>query len=83
MSLLTALSRLWRCSLGATAIEYALIAGLVAVVLLPGLIWLRGFQERVAEGLNAKLDPAAAAAVIDARRDFRAPPPEVRDRQGK
>jgi Flp pilus assembly pilin Flp len=82
MSILVAVSRYWNCRVGATAIEYALIAGLVALVLVPGLLWLRNLQDQVGQKLNAQLDPAAVAAVIDARRDFREPPRDARDHQG-
>jgi Flp pilus assembly pilin Flp len=78
--MLAALSRYWRCWVGATAIEYALIAALVVLVLAPGLLWLRNRQEELSQKLNAQLDPAAAAAMIDARRDFREPPRAARDR---
>jgi len=80
MAVFAAFSRFGRCPIGATAIEYALIAGLVAVVLVPGLLWLRDWQQELGQEINAKLDPAAAAAVIDARHDFREAPPEARDR---
>jgi Flp pilus assembly pilin Flp len=82
MSILAAIGRFWRCRMGATAIEYALIAGLVAVVLLPGLFWLRDLQQQMARKLNAQLDPAAAAVIMmDARRDFREAPRDARDHQ--
>jgi Flp pilus assembly pilin Flp len=84
LSVLAALSRYWSCRLGATAIEYALIAGLVALLLVPGLLWLRDRQEQLAQHLNHHVDPtAAAAALIDARRDFREAPRDARDHQGR
>jgi Flp pilus assembly pilin Flp len=46
------IARFRRCSKGATAIEYALIAGLVAVVLVPGLLWVRDWQGRISEKLS-------------------------------
>ncbi len=81
MSVTSVLSRYWRCRLGATAIEYALIAGLVALVLAPGLMWLRGWQERMADALNAKLN-FEGAAMVDARSDFREAVRDARDHQG-
>jgi Flp pilus assembly pilin Flp len=84
MPVLAAMSRCWSCRVGATAIEYAVIAGLVALVLAPGLFWLRDWQAQLSEKLNAKLDPgAAAAAMIDARSDFREPFRDARDHQGR
>ena len=47
------IARYRRCSQGATAIEYALIAGLVAVVAIPALIWVRDFQHRISDELDA------------------------------
>jgi Flp pilus assembly pilin Flp len=75
MGLLATIARYRRCSLGATAIEYALIAGLVAVVLVPGLLWLRDWQERISE----KLSIATGQAQV--RDDNRAPvhQAEIRD----
>jgi Flp pilus assembly pilin Flp len=81
MSILAGISRYWRCRIGATVIEYALIASLVAVVLVPALLWLRNWQGELSQKLNAQFDPAAAAALIDARRDFREPPRDARDHQ--
>jgi Flp pilus assembly pilin Flp len=83
MSVLAAVSRYVRCQTGATAIEYGLIAAMIAMVLVPGLLWLKGWQSEVAQKINAQLDPAAAAVImIDARRDFREPPRDARDHQG-
>ena len=72
---LTNLAHYRRCARGATAIEYALIAGLVAVVLLPGLLWLRDWQERISDKLNA------ATGQMQVRDDNRAPVhgAEIRD----
>ncbi len=82
MSLRSSIARFTAGSKGATAIEYALIAGLIALVLVPALIWVRDWQERLASQLNEKLDPAAESrALIDARSDFREPPHEARDHQ--
>jgi Flp pilus assembly pilin Flp len=80
MAVLATISRFGCCRVGASAIEYALIAGLVAVVLAPALFWLRDWQEQFSQKLNAQLDPvAAAAAMIEARNDFREPPRDPRD----
>jgi Flp pilus assembly pilin Flp len=67
MSFLAVLSRYWRFRLGATAIEYALIAGLIAVVLVPGLLWVRDWQERVSEKLNTAVGGAAVREDRDDR----------------
>ncbi len=67
MALLKRMAHYRRCSKGATAIEYALIAGLVAVVLVPGLFWVKGLQQR----LSNKLDAATGQALI--RDDNREP----------
>ena len=69
MSVLAVLSRYWSCRVGATAIEYALIAGLIAVVLIPGLLWLRDWQQGVSDKLNA----AVGGPAYIAQRDDRAP----------
>jgi len=83
MSLSAAVSRYARCQNGATAIEYGLIAALIAVVLVPGLLWFKSWQSEVAQKINAQLDPEAAAVImIDARRDFHEPPHDARDHQG-
>jgi pilus assembly protein Flp/PilA len=37
MSVVRGLRRLWRCEVGATAIEYGLIAALIAVVIIAAL----------------------------------------------
>ncbi|WP_395017777.1 Flp family type IVb pilin [Dongia sp.] len=67
MTLLGTLAHYRRSSMGATAIEYALIAGLVAVVLVPGLFWVKDLQQR----LSNKLDAATGQAQI--RDDIREP----------
>jgi len=67
MRRLSAIARYRRCPEGATAIEYALIAGLIAVVLVPGLLWLRDAQRRVADKLDA------ATGVAQVRDDNREP----------
>jgi Flp pilus assembly pilin Flp len=79
MAVLAAMSRFGRCRVGASAIEYALIAGLVVAVLVPGLFWLRDWQEQLSQKLNAQLDPVAAAAMVRARSDFREPARDPRD----
>jgi Flp pilus assembly pilin Flp len=63
----TAIAHYRRCSNGATAVEYALIAGLIAVVLVPGLFWVKGLQQRISD----KLDTATGQALI--RDDMREP----------
>jgi Flp pilus assembly pilin Flp len=63
----TVIARYRRCSAGATAIEYALIAGLIAGVLVPGLFWVKGLQQR----LSSKLEGATGQALI--RDDMREP----------
>jgi Flp pilus assembly pilin Flp len=67
MGRFSATARYRRCSDGATAIEYALIAGLVAVVLVPGLLWLRDWQHRISNKLDA------ATGVTQVRDDNRQP----------
>jgi Flp pilus assembly pilin Flp len=79
-SVRAALSHFWHCRKGATAIEYAMIAGLVALVLLPGLIWLRDWQAKVAEKLNAGLNFTDGSSVVT-QSDFREPRRDVRDHQ--
>jgi Flp pilus assembly pilin Flp len=69
MSVIAVLSRYWRCRVGATAIEYALIAGLIAVVLVPGLLWVRDWQQGVSDKLSAAV---GGTAVVKPRED-RAP----------
>jgi len=66
MSVLAVLSRYWRCRIGATAIEYALIAGLIAIVLVPGLMWVRDWQQGVSDKLSAAV---GGGAVIEDRAD--------------
>jgi Flp pilus assembly pilin Flp len=75
MGSLSIIARYRRCTRGATAIEYALIAGLVAVVLVPGLLWLRDWQQRISDKLNA------ATGQAQVRDDNRAPvhKAEIRD----
>jgi Flp pilus assembly pilin Flp len=74
---LSTIARYRRCSEGATAIEYALIAGLIAVVLVPGLLWLRDWQHRISDKLDA------ATGLTQVRDDNREPvhesKAEVRD----
>ncbi|WP_459853947.1 Flp family type IVb pilin [Dongia sp. agr-C8] len=67
MALRRTIAHYRRCSDGATAIEYALIAGLIAIVLVPGLFWVKGLQQR----LSSKLDAATGQALI--RDDIREP----------
>ena len=67
MGRFSVISRYRRCSKGATAIEYALIAGLVAVVAVPALIWVQNFQQRISD----KLDIATGRASV--RDDNREP----------
>jgi Flp pilus assembly pilin Flp len=75
MGSLSTIAHYRRCSRGATVIEYALIAGLVAVVLVPGLLWLRDWEERISDKLNA------ATGQVQIRDDNRAPvhKAEIRD----
>jgi Flp pilus assembly pilin Flp len=75
MGSLSIIARYRRCTRGATAIEYALITGLVAVVLVPGLLWLRDWQQRISDKLNA------ATGQAQVRDDNRAPvhKAEIRD----
>ena len=67
MGSLSVILRYRRCSKGATTIEYALIAGLVALVLVPGLFWVRDFQQQISN----KLDAATGRASV--RDDNREP----------
>jgi len=75
MGVLSAIAHYRRCSRGATAIEYALIAGLVAVALVPGLLWVRDWQQRISDRLNV------ATGQVQVRDDNREPvhKAEVRD----
>jgi Flp pilus assembly pilin Flp len=66
MAFFSVLSRYGRCRLGATTIEYALIAGMVAIVLVPGLMWVRDWQQGVSQKLNAAV---GGIAVIEDRAD--------------
>ncbi len=69
------------CRRGATAIEYGLMAGLVALVAVPGLIWLREWQTEVSQKLDAGLNFGTSMEMIEARSDFREPPRDSRDHQ--
>jgi hypothetical protein len=53
-----------------------LIAGLVAVVLVPGLLWLRDWQQRISEKLSV------ATGQVQVRDDNRAPVHEAETRDG-
>jgi pilus assembly protein Flp/PilA len=55
--------RLKREDRGATAVEYGLLVGLIAVVIIVAVVALGGKLNGMFEGVNTKLSPSSGAAV--------------------